>query len=408
MHKNSWFRFACVSTIFALAAGLLSSCMPTVPLDCEPKAHEPKSPIEAELAIVVAPTTSFVDIELSMAEVRPVLNQILESQNAEITTVLADGAPSVFSRHYTDFSEAVSENDVSDEQAIAGSAALRLYRCVVVGDSTGVPVVPGSDLLAALRVAANGLDTDGLSHQILVVGNGLQVGGQLPLESLGLPHDLGQVNEVVDKLEAAGALPDLGGITVSFVGLGQVSGASQPVLNQQSSDILTALWQELVVRSGGEIGHITNSLANNAPSQNAIPIPSIPVLDNACLFTIGEADGYQFKPDSAVFVNEKLARTAAEKLKDNLEGADCTSPLNVTGYTASGVNRSDYVAGNAKEMALSLNRAKAFKALMVAVGITNKIAVTGGGKGPFSDWAADGTFDEQLGKRNRIVEISEQ
>ncbi|PTW90645.1 hypothetical protein C8A06_0337 [Microbacteriaceae bacterium MWH-Ta3] len=397
-----------VALVVAVPTMGLVGCVPDLPLDCEVRVMSPDAQIGAEVAIITAPSSSFVHFEDAIVAAEPMLTELISSDSTEITTVLADGRPRQFSRNYTNFEGALTENDREDQLANAYSNIRRLYRCVSEGQSADFTVQPGSDILASLRVAADALDTDSVKRDVVIIGNGLQIGGQLPLESLGFPNSMKQVSEYVNDLYEAGALPDLNGITVSFVGLGLVDGTVQPSLNQQSHDVLEALWQELVTRSGGQIGDTIGDFPAEAPAPNSIDVSPVPTLDNACLFTIGEADGYQFKPDSAVFVNEKLARTAAEKLKDNLEGADCTSPLNVTGYTASGVNRSDYVAGNAKEMALSLNRAKAFKALMMAVGITNKIAVTGGGKGPFSDWAADGTFDEQLGKRNRIVEISEQ
>ena len=112
-------------------------------------------------------------------------------------------------------------------------------------------------------------------------------------------------------------------------------------------------------------------------------------------------------PDTATFVNAEMAEVGAQNISKAIEQAGCDGGLTVTGFAASGHSKAEYPKFEQATIALSKKRATAFKDLLIAAGATAAIKAIGGGKGPEVDWNADGSFNEDLGKKNRIVEISQ-
>ena len=125
------------------------------------------------------------------------------------------------------------------------------------------------------------------------------------------------------------------------------------------------------------------------------------------MFTLTERDGFNFKPDSAEFLDRDSAIAGAEDLARKIASAKCVGSLTVTGYAASGVAKDLFQKNSGKIEALSLARATAFMKLLQNAGVNQKITVVGGGKGPVDDWNPDGSFSEDLGKLNRKVVVSQ-
>ena len=392
--------------IITTIASALTGCMPVASLDCATKVQKEMPVPQQEIAVVLAPTLGFVNFDNAFDASRGYLSGLISLDGTEVTTVLADGAPRQFSQSMTDYSGALTDNDKEDSADASLAAIKRLYRCVIEDDS--FDVAPGSDILASLRAAASSLDTEGVDHRIVFIGNGIQSGGQLPLDQLGLPTRLEEVSTYVSQLKSDAALPDLRGATVDFFGIGMADGQNQPILNQQSRDVLIALWTAVVEESGGNIGKIVEDFPAEAPAAESIEMPKVESLTNACLYTLDESAGFEFEPDNATFIDRAKAQSAAEGIASELKSSGCVGDLVVTGYAASGTSKTEYPAFESRTMALSLERAKAFEVLLVSAGVTNSISTVGGGKGPFNDWNEDGSFNEEDGRKNRIVEIAQR
>jgi outer membrane protein OmpA-like peptidoglycan-associated protein len=399
-------NYLAVGLIVSAIASTLTGCMPSVSLDCETKVQKDMPAPQQELAVVVAPTQGFVNFDNAFDSSRGHLSDLISLDGTEVTTVLADGAPRQFSQSMTDYSGALTENDKGDSADSSLAAIKRLYRCVI--EDVSFDVAPGSDILASLRAASSSLDTEGVNHRIVFIGNGIQSGGQLPLDQLGLPTRLEEVSTYVSQLKSDAALPDLHGATVDFLGIGMADGKNQPILNQQSRDVLIALWTAVVEESDGIIGKIVEDFPAEAPAAGSIEIPKVESLNNACLYTLDESAGFEFEPDTATFIDRAKAQSAAERIAAELKNSDCVGELVVTGYAASGTSKTEYPAFESRTMALSLERARAFEALLVSAGVINSISTVGGGKGPFNDWNEDGSFNEEDGRKNRIVEIAQR
>ncbi len=91
-----------------------------------------------------------------------------------------------------------------------------------------------------------------------------------------------------------------------------------------------------------------------------------------------------------------------------IEKSECSGPLYVVGYAASGVDKKQYNSGAiAKVKSLSAARAAAFKGLLEQSGVKIKLVPVGAGKGPTTDWDLNGKFVEEIGKQNRFVEVTQ-
>lgn len=401
-------RAIAAATVAAIMVTILGGCVPEARLDCDVKFTDAENTPTSELAVVIAPTSNFVNFSDAYDASRGRLAKLISESGTEVTTVLADGAPRQFSQTITDYSGTDTESDREDVVDASLASIRRLYRCVTEAPDGVFEVDPGSDMLAALSAAAAALDVAGAKHHIVVIGNGLQIGGQLPMQEIGLPKSFDNAKTLVRQLKSDGALPDLNGATVDVIGIGMADGSVQPTLNQQSRDILEALWHLIIEESNGVSGDFVAEIPADEPEANAIPTQNVDSVENACLFSIGAESGYEFKPDTASFIDEKQASDSASRIAENITSAGCSGTLVVTGYAASGVSKSEYADNEQRTIALSLRRAEAFEALLKRAGIANPIEAVGGGKGPFNDWNPDGSFNEKNGRKNRIVEITQK
>jgi outer membrane protein OmpA-like peptidoglycan-associated protein len=275
--------------------------------------------------------------------------------------------------------------------------------------SGGYTITPETDFLQGLTVAARAFDVkaSGSEKIVIVVGNGIQSVGQINFTEDGIPT-LDAIPVIIEALKTGGVLPDLQGARVDWVGLGQTDGVAQEKLNQQSQDSLVAFWEALIVASNGRVGTFQLEVASGTPREGSIPVTQITALPDACIqMTLTSESGFNFKPDTAIFIDLNQAQEAAEKIADELaEKPDCTGGITVVGYTASGVSRDMFKVGD--NLVLSKQRADAFAELLVQAGVTVEIESIGGDKGPEIDWDEDGNFVEELGKKNRIVVITQQ
>jgi outer membrane protein OmpA-like peptidoglycan-associated protein len=173
--------------------------------------------------------------------------------------------------------------------------------------------------------------------------------------------------------------------------------------------LLEIFWKEAIIASGGSMpeGFDTGAFGNTAP-ENASESLTAAKLQEICFSaTLDESQGFEFQPDTARFVNDTLARAGARSISQSILESQCAGTrIRVTGFTASGTSRADFEADGSVDQALSESRAQAFANLLIDEGIL-VTDVVGGGKGDLVDWNQDGSFNNELGKLNRVVKIEE-
>lgn len=407
---NSVKRSAALVACFALVA-TLSACVSfgQDPIDCEKVNKTGKVPAANQVSVVLAPTSNFTKFEELLESVRPNIRELLGDQPGEINVIVADGEPKNVLRLSSD---ATGEDGSVKNKHITERVSNALY---CVQPTTGhpvqspIPLVAESNMIKALGLAAVPFANNAESRKkIFVIGNGIHTAGDYSFLEKGIPSE-GTVAPAVAKLLKARALPDLYGATVTWTGLGQVSGA-QPALNEQSLKGLKAFWLSVIEASNGTAGAIAGEGQTGTPADGSIKVSPVKVLPKACVSTtLSEKDGFNFVPNTATFRDLAAAKAGAAGIAQELaKNPSCQGAVTVTGYVASAVAKSQYVFGNQADQSLSSNRAEAFKALLVAAGVKVPIVTVGGGKGPEIDWDANGAYDESKGQLNRKVTVIQQ
>jgi outer membrane protein OmpA-like peptidoglycan-associated protein len=400
-------------SIALISAVLLSGCsvFPDAVINCDPGQAENDSSIKVDVVAVLAPSSNFTDFDIALSVAQANLVDTLGWKGSRLSTVLADGAPEIKKSVLIKGRDNQGDGEILVSQNT--NQLTSVYSCAVQDPelqySGGYTVTPETDFLQGLTVAARAFDVkaSGSEKIVIVVGNGIQSIGQINFTKDGVPT-LDAIPGIIEALKNGGVLPDLQGARVDWVGLGQTDGVVQAKLNQQSQDSLLAFWQALIVASNGRVGTFQLEVASGTPREGSIPVTQITALPDACIqMTLTTESGFNFKPDTAIFIDRNQAAEAAQKIADELASKpDCIGGITVKGYTSSGVSKEMYKPED--DLALSKQRADAFAELLVQAGVTVEIVSEGGGKGPLNDWNADGSYNEDEGIKNRIVVITQQ
>jgi outer membrane protein OmpA-like peptidoglycan-associated protein len=400
-------------SIALISAVLLSGCsvFPEAVINCDPGQAENDSSIKADVVAVLAPSANFTDFDIALGVAQADLVDTLGWKGSRLSTVLADGAPEIKKSVLIKGRDNQGDGEILVSQNTSQLSIV--YSCAVQDPdlqySGGYTITPETDFLQGLTIAARAFDVQasGSEKTVIVVGNGIQSVGQINFTEDGIPT-IDAIPGIIEALKTGGVLPDLQGARVDWFGLGQTDGVAQEKLNQQSQDSLLAFWEAVVIASNGRLGTFQLELVSGTPREGSIPVTPITALPDACInMTLTTESGFNFKPDTAIFIDRNQAVQAAENIAEELASKpDCTGRITVTGYTSSGVSEDEYKPED--DLVLSKQRADAFAELLVQAGVTVEIVSEGGGKGPNNDWNADGSYNEDVGITNRIVVITQQ
>jgi outer membrane protein OmpA-like peptidoglycan-associated protein len=395
--------------IVALASLSLAGCsLGERALDCNTLVGEPSLNVEREVAVVLAPTSNFLDFNNVLVESGPKIADLLSQDGTALTVVLADSNPSIVTKYSVDFSGALLDVDRDQIVQIAQGRLGWAVECASQEAGLGFEVDEEVDFLRGIQVASESFSPTSSEKYIFVLGNGIQTSGQFSLVD-GIPSDSSSSEKLVEKLASEGALGSFGGATVFWEGLAQVNNA-QPALNKQSIDSIVLLWNKIILAAGGRIGAVSaGNITDGVPASGAIRVSSVTGLKDACVsITIGGDRGFSFNGDSATFIDSEKALAGAQEVATEIKSTTCTGSVTVTGFTASGVDRDSYTSAEEEiNKTLSLQRAEAFASLLRQAGVSVEIIVKGAGKGPVNDWDANGKFVDEAGAQNRIVIVTQ-
>jgi hypothetical protein len=399
---------AAVSIVTMASLGLTGCSLGARALDCNTLVGEPSLNVQREVAVVLAPTSNFLDFNNVLVESGPQIADLLSQDGTDLTVVLADSTPSIVTKFSVDFSEALLDVDRDQIVQIARGRLGWAVDCASQEAGLGFEVDKEVDFLRGIQVASESFSPTASEKYIFVLGNGIQTTGQFNLLE-GIPADASASDNLVKKLSDQGALGSLNEATVFWEGLAQVN-SSQPTLNKQSIDSIVILWNKIVLAAGGRVGAVeAGNITDGLPSSGAIPVTSVTGLKDACVsITVGGDRGFEFNGDSATFIDAEKAFSGAQEVANEIRGSLCTGSVTVTGFTASGVDRDLYTSADEEiNKTLSLQRAQAFASLLRQAGVSVEIVVRGAGKGPIDDWDPDGKFNTEIGAQNRIVVVTQ-
>lgn len=360
--------------------------------------EETKAPVD--MAIVSGYHANAPTPALQSKTVSEAINLSTASYGS-VSVIVSDGAPFVAASYN------ISAPD--RELSAAKKAEIAKAQSVQIGSvlSWAQAETPEVDTLAAIALAARSLShADGV-RRILVMDTGLSTCGYIDFTQNLLRA---QSDAVVSYLEDMKALPNLSGVEVVWVGLGDVGG-EQAALTPSNKETLRTIWYDTLSAAGAASVIFEDDLPGMAVEDssslpNVTPVAIIP--DDP--FSVGE-DTFTgpyildegkilFRPDSAEFADRSAAVDALTPIADYLIGHP-NEQIVLVGTTATAGTRESCAA-------LSTARAKAVKSLLLELGAAKAQfnAIYGMGfDNPFhvNDLNADGSLNASTPANRSVV-----
>lgn len=334
-----------------------------------------------------------IDFTASNPAIDAVINDAVDGHGT-LYVVSADGAPAVQS-NLTLAAEQTSE--VASKRSHTANA-----NQVRQALGASVATTPETDTLGAIGVAADQV-RDSANPTIVVIDSGLATTGAIPFQN-GLLSPGTDIQATAQALQAARLLPDLQGMTVHWVGMGDTV-APQGALDQAARGRLEEFWRSVVETSGGRLTIDSRDAMATTPEQQlpavtTVYIAAASVSAARVSMTLPE-ESLAFISDEATFLNPDQASATIAELARSLASSG-VSRVTVTGCTAT--------AGTPESRAsLSQARAEAVKAELEAHLSGVQVTAQGLGAecpGHVPDVGADGRLMEPQAQQNRVTIIT--
>lgn len=260
-----------------------------------------------------------------------------------------------------------------------------------------------SDLLTALKMAANILNSSSADKKIVVVAdNFLTTTGYMNMTDNLLSKDIDSTL-VVQKLTENHYIPDFHDVSEVVVqNFGEVS-APQQNLTPNMQVKLTELWEEIITAAGSEMRKVSASLGNQNPEDFPL-VSTVPIIEDEPLFAgslsfteplfISESQ-IGFLPDSAEIRDKQQALNTLTPVAQYM--ADHPSfRLLIAGCCAGDLN-SDF------GKSLSCQRAAAIRDILIGFGV-DKSRLETVGTGSDNPWHQSGITDlsSAFAEKNRV------
>ena len=343
-----------------------------------------------------------------------------------VTIIVADGEPYVAADYNVKKPKANIDNSKRKMLAEENAATIikKLYSFAAK--------TPEVDTLSALTIAGDKLNASDCSvKKVILDDSGLSSTGLLNFASSQLIEE--DPANIVKQLEDRKAIPNLNGINVEVIGLGQTSG-DQTALTTALKAQLTAIWQAILSSSGATVTINTTPLTINYSKASLPAVSTITIIKDSLVFTAPtyveetsveettpaeetpvtpietpvtpvieevvrfDETNVKFKSNTAELADKEKAVTALKPIGEILKNnPDLTVYL--AGMTAS-------TGGDGKQ--LSLERAKTVKSLLLDMGAKEKqVSCVGLGRTEnflrVNDLDSDGNLVENKAKLNRAV-----
>ncbi len=267
---------------------------------------------------------------------------------------------------------------------------------------------PEADTLRAIKVCADALrgEPEENEKKMIICDSGLSTTGALNFCEENLFE--APVETVVEELKAIGEIPDLTGISVTWLGCGDVCG-EQATLTSENEQQLEALWTAILTAGGAEEIHIDSTQATGENDDTELPpCSTVPIVHKKIdiaehlpeVTKLDENSSVKFIGDKAEFIDPTAAATELAPIAKYLI-AHPQEKLYIVGMTAS-------VGGPESGKGLSLKRAQTCKTALVNAGVDeSRLICMGMGQIPNSlrteDTDKNGRLIEEKAKINRAV-----
>lgn len=259
---------------------------------------------------------------------------------------------------------------------------------------------PEVDFLGAIDQAARDLGSNPMG--VVVIGSGLQTTDPLNFAGTGLLY--ADPAQVVADLKARNLLPtDLKGVTVYWSGMGDTAGEQQPLTVPARSN-LEAIWSAVIAAAGGTLSLLPEPASGSAPSGlpavTPVAVEAVATKTDWSRPVVIRNSELLFTKDTADFSDPAAAQKVLAQLVPTIE-------QNGKVVTVTGTASKDQATDNTTDTALSLRRAEAVKAALVALGVPPTLLQTAGVGfqwcGFRAETDASGRYSDALAEQNRSV-----
>lgn len=270
-------------------------------------------------------------------------------------------------------------------------------------------VTPEADTMEALRNASRALSTlDDATYEksIIIVDSGLSTHGVLDYRNNLLSAE---PEEIIEELKAKEAIPELSGVDVTWLQLGQVA-SPQEALPPRLYNRLLGIWQAVVKSGGGSFDYSELPVPVGAedPTLPEVGVveypPEEPISFTSQLMEaetpfekpiILSEEKVHFNPNSAEWVDDDYVNELLTPLADCLKAHPETTIL-LAGTAAGDVN-TDFA------LSLSGDRADHIRSALISLGVS-EAQVQSIGLGVNNPWHVSGAgLDGPIAARNRSV-----
>lgn len=248
-------------------------------------------------------------------------------------------------------------------QTAAGVFATKFVHKVAAAAGKVRATARHANVLNALNLAGRVVKGNGTGRgTVFLEDSGLQDVAPLNFTQPGQLEAL--PSAVVSFLSGEGELPDLKGITVVLVGIGDTAAPQQP-LGIGLQNHLRAIWSAIITAGGGKVQVDPLPGQSEAPSGvpevDLVPVPPLKKWPGTSpSITLPNTGPVGFQGDSARFRDPSAARQALGQIAGYLLD-NPTAQVELTGTTA-------HFKGDAYDKFLSLQRANAVKSALVTLG----------------------------------------
>lgn len=357
MKLNALSRMAAVLAACAVLAGLLAGCS-----TISSKDGAADEAVATDTALILTQGDGMP----SLINAEDFLDYVNVTHGGSAGLVIADGSPFAVGPQRFD---QVKKNDI--QQARADKAArLELVEAV----QSAAAKTHETDLVSSISLAARMLSAGTADNKVMIIRHsGVNTAASLPMQDLDLLNT--DITQLLDQLDTAAMIPQLGGVTVEFYGLSDTAG-SQPPLSAQQVQWLQSFWQGFFDRTGANVTFHTDIVSGDALNNGHTVTPLAAA--GAPTFVKVSAEQVAFQPDSTAFLDGNAAHAALSALAAQLKAAPAS--YIVAGSTAEVDNASRDGA-----QALSLARAQTVRDELVANGVpADQITCLGLGNEPTS------------------------
>jgi outer membrane protein OmpA-like peptidoglycan-associated protein len=229
------------------------------------------------------------------------------SPNSHWKLISVSGSPVMSEQHITPLSDAVTQQQVDDDQAYYSSIVKKAF---IIATSNA----PEADLLASLILGANWLKDEPQENAkfILVIDSGICTIGLLSFKQEGLLAADLEIDNIIEQLSDLNSIPDLEGVNVTFAGLGRTA-APQQEPDETQRKMISKLWKAVVEKGGGTFEECLAKFSSETISSiypvSVIEFPASAGLVFTTPWVLTEAE-VKFKPDETSFVDITAAKEA--------------------------------------------------------------------------------------------------